>query len=71
MNRGGDRGYSTAALVLLVVAPRRLVLLPQAQNRGGGSNSAFVNSGSAKSERTASNRGQASLGGGGWPRSQG
>jgi Protein of unknown function (DUF3300) len=54
MNRGGDRGYSSAA-----ARPT-----PQAQNRGGG-NSAFSNSGNGKSERAASNRGQASMGGGG------
>ena len=36
----------------------------QIQNRGGDNNSAFANSGSARSERTASNRGQASMGGG-------
>jgi hypothetical protein len=52
MNRGGDRGYSSAA-----ARPAQ-----QAQNRGGSGNSAFSNSGSGKSERAASNRGQASMG---------
>jgi hypothetical protein len=64
MNRGGDRGYSnTAARPGGSGSSARPA--PQIQNRGGGSNGAFANSGSAKSERTASNRGQASFGGGG------
>ena len=54
LNRGGDRGYGSAA-----ARPT-----PQAQRRGESSNSAFSNSGSGKSERAASNRGQASMGGG-------
>jgi hypothetical protein len=70
MNRGGDRGYSnTAARPGGTARPggsgTAARPAPQIQNRGGGSNSAFANSGNAKSERTASNRGQASLGGGG------
>jgi hypothetical protein len=64
MNRGGDRGYSNAAARPGGAAPAARPA-PQAQNRGGGGNSAFSNSGSAKSERTASNRGQASMDGGG------
>jgi Protein of unknown function (DUF3300) len=63
MNRGGDRGYSSTAARPGGAAAARPA--PQSQNRGGGSNSAFASSGNARSERTASNRGQASLGGGG------
>ena len=62
MNRGGDRGYSNAATRPGGGSPANRPAA-QGQNRGGGSNSAFANSGSARSERTASNRGQASLGG--------
>ncbi len=65
MNRGGDRGYSTAAARPGGAGTPTARPAPQAQNRGGGGNSAFSNSGSAKSERVASNRGQASMGGGG------
>ena len=54
MNRGGDRGYGN-----VTARPAS-----QVQNRGGGGNSAFANGGSAKSERTASNRGQTSMGAG-------
>ncbi len=54
MNRGGDRGYDN-----VTARPAS-----QVQNRGGGGNSAFANGGSARSERTASNRGQASMGAG-------
>jgi hypothetical protein len=64
MNRGGDRGYSNAAIRPGGGGAPAARPAPQAQNRGGGSNSAFANSGSAKSERVASNRGQASMGGG-------
>jgi Protein of unknown function (DUF3300) len=69
MNRGGDRGYSTAAARPAARpggggAPAARPM-PQAQNRGGGGNSAFSNSGGGKSERAASSRGQASMGGGG------
>ena len=64
MNRGGDRGYSSAAARPVGGAAPAARPAPQAQNRGGGGNSAFSNSGSAKSERVASNRGQASMGGG-------
>ena len=65
MNRGGDRGYSSAAARPGGGGAPAARPAPQTQNRGGGSNSAFASSGSAKSERTASNRGQASMGGGG------
>jgi hypothetical protein len=61
MNRGGDRGYGNAAARGSGGSAARPA--PQTQNRGGDSNSAFANSGSARSERTASNRGQASMGG--------
>jgi hypothetical protein len=64
MNRGGDRGYSNAAGRPGGGAPAARPAPPAQNNRGGGSNSAFANSGSAKSERVASNRGQASMGGG-------
>ncbi len=64
MNRGGDRGYSSAAARPVGGTAPAARPAPQAQNRGGGGNSAFSNSGSAKSERVASNRGQASMGGG-------
>ncbi len=64
MNRGGDRGYSSAAARPAGGGAPAARPAPQAQNRGGANNSAFANSGSAKSERTASNRGQASMGGG-------
>ena len=64
MNRGGDRGYSSAAVRPAGGGAQAARPAPQAQNRGGGSNSAFANSGGAKSERVASNRGQASMGGG-------
>ena len=70
MNRGGDRGYSTAAARPVGGTAPAARPAPQAQNRGGGGNSAFSNSGSAKSERVASNRGQASMGGGGRARAQ-
>ena len=70
MNRGGDRGYSNAAVRPGGGAAPAARPAPQAQNRGGVGNSAFSNSGSAKSERTASNRGQASMGGGGRGRTQ-
>ena len=65
MNRGGDRGYSSAAARPGGGGAPAARPAPRTQNRGGGSNSAFASSGSAKSERTASNRGQASMGGGG------
>jgi hypothetical protein len=68
MNRGGDRGYGNAAARPGGGAGPAARPAPQAQNRGGGGNSAFAKSGSAKSERTASNRGQASMGGGGGAR---
>ena len=64
LNRGGDRGYSSAAVRPAGSAASATRQAPQAQNRAGGGNSAFSNSGSAKSERVASNRGQASMGGG-------
>jgi Protein of unknown function (DUF3300) len=64
LNRGGDRGYGNAAARPAASGGSASRPAPQIQNRGGGSNSAFANSGSARSERTASNRGQASLGGG-------
>jgi Protein of unknown function (DUF3300) len=64
LNRGGDRGYGNAAARPGAGGGSAARPAPQIQNRGGGSNSAFANSGSAKSERTASNRGQASLGAG-------
>ena len=59
MNRGGDRGYDNGAArpVGGSAAPAS-----QVQNRGGDGNSAFANGGSARSERTASSRGQASVG---------
>jgi hypothetical protein len=63
MNRGGDRGYSTATARPAGGGVPAARPAPQAQNRGGG-NSAFSNSGSARAERAASNRGQASMGGG-------
>jgi hypothetical protein len=63
MNRGGDRGYSSAAVRPSGSGAPAARPAPQAQNRAGGGNSAFSNSGSAKSERVASNRGQASMGG--------
>jgi hypothetical protein len=62
MNRGGDRGYSNAAVRHGGGGTPAARPAPQAQNRAGGSNSAFANGGSAKSERAASNRGQASMG---------
>ena len=65
MNRGGDRGYSSASARPNGGSAQAARPAPQAQNRGGGSNSAFGSGGSAKSERTASSRGQASMGGGG------
>ena len=61
--RGGDRGYANAATRPGNSSPAARPA-PQVQNRGGENNSAFANSGSARSERTASNRGQASMGGG-------
>ena len=61
MDRGGDRGYGNAAARPNGSGGSAARPAPQVQNRGGGNNSAFSNSGSAKSERTASNRGQASL----------
>ena len=64
LNRGGDRGYGNAAARPAASVGSAARPAPQIQNRGGGSNSAFANSGSARSERTASNRGHASLGGG-------
>jgi hypothetical protein len=64
MNRGGDRGYSNAVARPGGGSTPAARPVPQAQNRGGGNNSAFSNSGSAKSERTASSRGQASMGAG-------
>ena len=64
MNRGGDRGYSNVAARPAGGGGSATRPAPQIQNRGGGSNSPFANSGSARSERTASNRGQASLGAG-------
>ena len=63
MNRGGDRGYSGAAARPSGGSASAARPAPQAQNRGGGNNSAFSNGGSAKSERAASGRGQASMGG--------
>jgi hypothetical protein len=63
MNRGGDRGYSSAAARPSGGSASAARPTPQAQNRGGGNNSAFSNGGSAKSERAASGRGQASMGG--------
>jgi hypothetical protein len=64
MNRGGDRGFSSAAVRPAGGAAPATRPAPQAQNRAGGGNSAFSNSGSSKSERVAGNRGQASIGGG-------
>jgi len=55
LNRGGDRGYSNAAT-------RPGAGSASAARPAPGNNSAFSNSGNAKSERTASSRGQASLG---------
>ena len=69
LNRGGDRGYSSAAARPAGGGAPAARPAPQAQNRGAG-NSAFSNSGSAKSERAASNRGQASMGGGGRARAR-
>jgi hypothetical protein len=62
MNRGGDRGYSNAAARPSGSSAPAARPAPQVQNRGGANNSAFANSGSAKSERTASARGQESMG---------
>ena len=62
MNRGGDRGYSNTAARPGGGSAAAARPAPQVQNRGGANNSAFANSGSAKSERTASERGQASMG---------
>ena len=70
MNKGGDRGYNTAAARPAGGGAPAARPAPQAQNRGGGGNSAFSNSGSARSERAASNRGQASMGGGGRARAR-
>jgi hypothetical protein len=64
MNRTGDRGYSNAVARPGSGSGPAARPAPQAQNRGGDNNSAFSNSGSAKSERTASSRGQASMGAG-------
>ena len=61
MNRGGDRGYSNAVTRPAAGSPSARPAV-QTQKGGGGSNSAFGNGDSARSERTASNRGQASLG---------
>jgi Protein of unknown function (DUF3300) len=69
MNRGGDRGYSTATARPAGGGAPAARPAPQAQNRGGG-NSAFSNSGSGRAERAASNRGQASMGGGGRARAR-
>jgi hypothetical protein len=63
MNRGGDRGYGNASARAGSRSSAAARPAPQAQNRGGGG--AFSASGNAKSERAASNRGQASFGGGG------
>ena len=62
MNRGGDRGYSTAVLARWGRRSGGSSHAPGTEPWRGG-NSAFSNSGSAKSERVASNRGQASMGG--------
>jgi Protein of unknown function (DUF3300) len=64
MNRGGDRGYSSAAVRPGGGAAPAARPASQGQNRGGGGNSAFGNGGSGRSEKVASNRGQASMGGG-------
>ena len=65
MNRGGDRGYGNTSARPAGGSSPAARPAPQAQNRGGGGNNAFSASGSAQSERAASNRGQASFGGGG------
>jgi Protein of unknown function (DUF3300) len=64
LNKGGDRGYASAGPAATGKPAARPApqQSPQTQNRGGGNNSAFDRSGSAKSERTASNRGEASMG---------
>ncbi len=63
MARGGDRGYGAApARPANAATPAARPAPQQPQNRGGGNNSAFNKGGSAKSERAASNRGQASMG---------
>jgi Protein of unknown function (DUF3300) len=68
MNRGGDRGFGNsgarpggAASPVARPAPQQVAA---AQNRAGAGNSAFNRGGSPKAERAASNRGQASMGGG-------
>jgi hypothetical protein len=69
MNKGGDRGYNTAAARPAGGGAPAARPAPQTQNRAGG-NSAFSNSGSGRSERAASNRGQASMSGGGRARAR-
>lgn len=68
MNRGGDRGYGNTSARPGGGSSPAARPAPQAQNRGGGG--AFSTSGNAKSERAASNRGQASFGGGGAAKGQ-
>jgi hypothetical protein len=63
MNRGGDRGYGNASARTTGASAPAARPAPQTQNRSN--DGAFSSSGSARSERTASNRGQASFGGGG------
>jgi hypothetical protein len=66
MNRGGDRGYSSASRPSTgaVSAPAVHVSpSPQAQNRSSGGTSAFGN-GNAQAEHAASSRGHSSMGGG-------
>jgi Protein of unknown function (DUF3300) len=62
LNRGGDRGYGNGSARTTSGSPPATRPTPQAQNHNNGG--AFSSSGSARSERTASNRGQASFGGG-------
>jgi Protein of unknown function (DUF3300) len=64
MNRGGDRGYSGATARFTGGAAPAARPAAQVQNREGG-NSAFSNLGGGRAERAASNRGVASMGGGG------
>jgi hypothetical protein len=64
MNRGGDRGYSSPSNAS--PAASRHTPTPQqkqqVQSRAGSSDNAFSKGGNAQQERTASNRGQASMG---------
>jgi Protein of unknown function (DUF3300) len=62
MNRGGDRGFGNSGARPGGAASPSARPAPQ-QNAGAG-NSAFNRGGSPKAERAASNRGQASMGGG-------